>query len=43
MAIRRVYEQFKHLDGLLSDPDWLKHDHELWLAIKAAVKEMSGD
>jgi len=42
-SIRDIYNRFKHLDKLLSDPQWLdgqdsvhKVAHEMWMAIKKA-------
>ena len=44
--IESVYEKFKHLDKLLSDPEWCGTDarmtmlHELWIAVKAEVADI---
>lgn len=45
-SIMNVYNRFKHLDKLLSDPQWLdgadsvhKVAHELWMEIKKSVEE----
>ena len=48
-GIQAVYEQFKHLDRLLSDTQWwgdnIKYNiiHNLWMAVKAAVGEEKSD
>lgn len=40
--INEVYEKYKHLDGVLSDPDWCNGNAiyaiagEMWRAIKEA-------
>jgi len=46
MTIKEVYERFKHLDPILSNPYWgekdndssLKIMHEFWQAIKAEAR-----
>jgi hypothetical protein len=44
-AIQEVYERYKHLDELLSDPQWTEDTLlgqirlDLWQAIKAHVEE----
>lgn len=44
-ALTDVYDQYKHLDVLLSDDEWLPNSPQgkalgdFWLAIKSAVQE----
>ena len=45
MTIREVYEQYKHLDELLSDREWLAEGslqqgvlYDLWQAVKQEVQ-----
>ena len=43
MNLEAVYEKYKHLDPLLSDPEWLGSEFrwlclgDLWAAVKNAV------
>lgn len=42
--MRNVYEKYKHLDYLLSDPEWLEDNvmskilHDLWICLKEDQK-----